>query len=52
MTGEKKKKDNEELLILLPRSRMGGKNTMVINRIMSWLDKHEKEVKKITFEFF
>ena len=52
MSEEKKiKKDNESLLILQARSRLPGKNARVLNRIMTWLDENEKEVKKITIEF-
>ena len=44
------KKANESLLIVRPR--WTGKNKMMIDAVLNWLDENAKEVKKITFEFF
>lgn len=44
-----KKKDEKSVLIY--QSRMSGKNTMVIDTLLKWLDTHKKEVKKIIIEF-
>ena len=49
MTDEKKKKANESLLIVQPR--WTGKNKMMIDVVLKWLDENKKDLKKITFEF-